>query len=100
MKDNLILLSDAYKCTHHLQTPPKTEVIYSYLESRGGRFPDTVVFGLQYYLKRYLAGPVIEQWMIEEADEVLGDLFGVDYFNRAGWQKIVDVHGGRLPVRI
>ena len=37
--------------THHLQYPPNAEVVYSYFESRGGKFPETVVFGLQYIIK-------------------------------------------------
>ena len=38
--------------------------------------------------------------MIEEADEFCKKMFGADYFNREGWQRIVDVHGGRIPIRI
>ena len=37
--------------THHLQYPPGTELVYSYFESRGGKFSETVFFGLQYILK-------------------------------------------------
>lgn len=99
-KRNFILAADFYKQTHHLQTPKGTQVIVSYLESRGGKFDETLFFGLQGYIKDYLVGVVIEQWMIEEADELLKEGFGFDYFNRAGWQRIVDVHGGRLPIKI
>ena len=43
---NLALLSDSYKFSHHVQYPPGTSLVYSYLESRGGVFPETVFFGL------------------------------------------------------
>ncbi|MEM7111867.1 MAG: nicotinate phosphoribosyltransferase [Chloroflexota bacterium] len=97
---NIILTTDAYKQTHWLQYPPKTERVYSYLESRGGRFDETVFFGLQYYLKAYLEGVVVEPWMIDEAEDFCQKLFGADYFNRAGWDYIVREHNGRLPLRI
>lgn len=57
--ENLILLADAYKYSHHKLYYPGTNKIYSYLESRGGLFDHTVFFGLQYYLKHYLEGEVI-----------------------------------------
>jgi nicotinamide phosphoribosyltransferase len=58
-QENLILLADAYKYAHHKLYYPGTSRIYSYLESRGGVFDQTVFFGLQYYLKHYLEGQVI-----------------------------------------
>jgi nicotinamide phosphoribosyltransferase len=45
------LRSDSYKVTHWRQYPPGTTEVYSYLESRGGRCPQTVFFGLQPYLR-------------------------------------------------
>nr|VZI33040.1 unnamed protein product [Spirometra erinaceieuropaei] len=53
---NLICFSDSYKVSHYLQYPKGTTEVYSYFESRGGKFPETVFFGLQYIIKRYLAG--------------------------------------------
>ncbi len=58
MQQNLLLMTDSYKFTHWRQYPPGTERVYSYIESRGGMFAETVFFGLQYYLKRYLQGEV------------------------------------------
>jgi len=98
--DNMVLKSDAYKQTHWMQYPPGTENVYSYFESRGGLFPETMFFGLQYLLKRHLQGVVITQEMIEEADEECRKMFGQDYFNRKGWERILDEHGGRLPIEI
>ena len=100
-KNNFIKLSDAYKLTHWKQYPKKTQIISSYLESRGGLFDGTIVFGLQYFIKEYLEGPVLEQWMIDEAGAFAAEVFGTDdLFNYEGWQRLLDKHQGRLPVRI
>ena len=99
--ENRILLTDSYKVTHWLQYPPGTERVYSYLESRGGRFEEVVFFGLQYVLERYLAGAVVAREHIDEAEAFFADHFGSrDYFNRSGWEHIVERYGGRLPVAI
>jgi nicotinamide phosphoribosyltransferase len=98
---NILLLTDSYKVSHHKQYPPGTQVVYSYLESRGGEFPETVFFGLQYLLEEYLAGVVVTPERIDAAEELFAQHFPHgSFFHRAGWQHILDVHGGRLPVRI
>lgn len=97
---NLIISTDSYKITHWKQYPPGAQHIYSYLESRGGEFEKTVFFGLQYYLKEYFEGKVVTQEDIEEASQLCEMHFGQPVFNRDGWQRIVDVHGGRLPISI
>ena len=51
MHYNLLLDTDSYKASHWLQYPPGTEGMYSYLESRGGRYGQTLFFGLQYLLR-------------------------------------------------
>ena len=99
--DNLILLTDSYKVSHHKQYPPGTSVVYSYFESRGGRFDAVVFFGLQYYLDRYLSGAVVRAADIDAAEQFFAAHFRrPDVFNRRGWEHIVRVHGGRLPVSI
>ena len=97
---NFLLRTDSYKFTHWKQYPPGTTRIYSYLESRGGMFPNTVFFGLQYYLKHYLAGPRFIASDIDQADEFCRQHFGADLFNRKGWRRMLEKHGGTLPVRI
>jgi nicotinamide phosphoribosyltransferase len=97
MRYNLILDVDSYKASHWLQYPPHTTAMYSYLESRGGKYPVTVFFGLQYILKQYLAHP-IEPWMVEEAATFFA-AHGVP-FNHEGWRYIAEDLKGRLPVRI
>lgn len=101
LSDNIILMTDAYKHTHWLQMPPDTKKLYSYFESRGGVYSYTVFFGLQMILKKYLCGQVVTQEKIEEADKFCKEVFGTDkYFNRKGWQHILDKHDGYLPLII
>lgn len=99
MEDNIILLADSYKITHHKQYPPGTSRLKSYFESRGGKWDRSVFFGLQYILRRWLCKRVTQE-MVEEADALLSPHFGADFFNRAGWEHIIKQHGGRLPLRI
>jgi nicotinamide phosphoribosyltransferase len=94
---NLILNTDSYKVSMFKQYPAGTTGVYSYIESRGGRYDRTVFFGLQAFIKEYLLAP-ITQSDIDIADEIL-TLHG-EPFNRAGWQYILDKHNGYLPVVI
>jgi len=92
--------TDAYKLTHWIQYPKGTRTVYSYLESRGGLFPETVVFGIQYYLKKYLAGKVITNETIDEAIVDSEEIFGFKYFNENGFRHIANDLGGMLPLEI
>ena len=94
---NLILNTDSYKVSMFKQYPAGTTGVYSYIESRGGRYDRTVFFGLQAFIKEYLLEP-ITQSDIDIADEIL-TAHG-EPFNRAGWQYILDNHAGYLPVVI
>jgi len=99
---NICTLTDSYKLGHHQQYPPGTQRVYSYFESRlGAKFPETVFFGLQYIMKRYLAGQVVTREKIEKAARLSAAHFGNDsIFNRDMWEHILAKHDGRLPVRI
>ncbi len=77
--------------THHKQYPPGTTHVYSYFESRGGKFPSTVFFGLQYIIKRWLEGPVVTKEKIAEAKEVYKNHFGQELFNEDGWTYVAEV---------
>jgi nicotinamide phosphoribosyltransferase len=94
---NIILNTDSYKVSMFKQYPAGTTGVYSYIESRGGRYDRTVFFGLQAFIKEYLLEP-ITQSDIDIADEIL-TAHG-EPFNRAGWQYILDKHNGYLPVVI
>ncbi|KRY67928.1 Nicotinamide phosphoribosyltransferase [Trichinella pseudospiralis] len=99
--ENVLYLADSYKVTHYNQYPPQTTKIYSYFECRGGKFEDVCFFGLQYVLKRWMVGCVVNHQMIDEAKEFYKKHFtGLDVFNENGWRYIVDYHKGRLPLRI
>lgn len=94
---NLILNADSYKCSHWKQYPANTRNVFSYIESRGGKFKKSVMFGLQHTLKEYLTKPITMS-DIDEAARFLA-IHG-EPFNREGWEYILNVHGGYLPVSI
>ena len=97
---NLVLATDSYKFTHWKQYPPGTEYVYSYLESRGGMFPRTLFFGLQYYLLEYLSGAVASAEDVAEARRFVDAHIAPGVFNFEGWMHVVNRHQGRLPVLI
>lgn len=94
---NVIFDTDAYKASHWKQYPPGTTSMFSYIEARGGKHDRTVFFGLQYIIKRYLTQRVTTK-MVKEAKAFYAK-HGVP-FNEEGWMHIVNVCGGKLPVRI
>jgi len=102
--NNLVLLGDAYKYSHHKFYEDGMTNMYSYMESRGGRFSETIFYGLQIFLKEFLEGVAITQADLDEANDYLGTEYGVfgreDVFDKSKFQYIIDVHGGRLPIRI
>jgi len=105
--NNIVMLTDSYKVTHHLQYPPGTTKVYSYFECRGGEYRDVCFFGLQYFLKKYMVGPVVTMDKIKVAEEYFKihfshPVWGLDekLFNRASWEHIIKKHGGKLPVEI
>ncbi len=99
--NNLILMTDSYKLSHYKQYPEGTEYIMSYFESRGGKFDEVVFYGLQYYIKKYLLGVVVTKEKIDEAKSYYDLHFGNNkIFYNEGWEYILNVHGGCLPVEI
>ena len=98
--ENLILLTDSYKFTHWKQYPNGTTKVYSYLESRGGKFDNTLFYGLQYFIKKYLSGKVVTDEKIRQAKKFVDSHLGPGFFNENGWLHILEKHNGRLPIRI
>lgn len=94
---NFILNSDSYKMSHFLFYPENTTEVYSYMESRGGKYPKTLFFGLQGFLKEYLQTPITRE-DIEYARDFAKE-HGVP-FNDDGWYRILFEHGGIMPVEI
>ncbi len=97
LKNNLLLMTDSYKASHFLQYPHGTEYVSSYIESRGGKWPVTVFFGLQMFIKEYLTKPITSA-MIDEAEEFWSG--HGEPFNRSGWERIRDIWAGYMPVKI
>jgi nicotinamide phosphoribosyltransferase len=97
LSENPILDTDSYKFSHWLQYPPNTTRLVDYLESRGGKYPYTVFFGLRYILERYLSIRITQE-MVEEA-KALASAHGVP-FNYEGWSFIAQNLKGKLPIRI
>jgi len=95
---NPILATDSYKHSHFLQYPPEMRALSAYVEARANIFSDRVLFlGLQPFLLDYLARPITPA-DVEEAQAITA-AHGIP-FNRAGWERIVAVHGGCFPLSI
>jgi nicotinamide phosphoribosyltransferase len=97
MLDNPITATDSYKVSHWGQYPKDVTSMYSYFESRGGRYASTCFFGLQYYLLHYLLQPITKAH-VDEAD-IFFQKHG-EPFNREGWEYLIEKYNGRFPVRI
>ena len=97
MKQSIILNVDSYKVSMDQMYPPNTTHVYSYIESRGGIYPETLFFGIQAFIKEYLVKPITQ----EEIDhaELFWGLHG-EVFNKDNWQHILDIHNGYLPLVI
>lgn len=94
---NIIMNADSYKFSQFNQYPEGTEYVYSYIESRGGKYDETVFFGLQAFIQEYLRDPITMD-MIDEAEAII-TAHG-EPFNREGWEYILYHHEGYLPVEI
>lgn len=97
MNYNPILNTDSYKPSHWLQMPVGSEEQFSYIEARGGIYPYSVFAGLQPFLKKFLSVPVTKEHIAFAEDRLAQH--GVP-FNKSGWTKLVEQHGGLFPVRI
>ena len=101
MNNNILLQTDSYKAGHAGLYPEDVTGLYAYFESRGGLYPQTVFFGLQYYLQEYLEGVRVTRALIREAESFWKAHFGRDdYFDASRWERLLDAHGGKLPLRI
>lgn len=92
-----ILNVDSYKWGMYLQYPKGTEIVYSYIESRGNKENELVMFGMNYYLKKYLSNPITKQDV--DFYVKLAKAHG-DPVNEEGWNYILEKHNGKLPVVI
>src|SRR4051812_31884748 len=98
--ESLIQSADSYKVTHWKSMAENTTGVYSYLESRGGKFTETVFFGLQYLIMKYLMNPITKA-QIDKAEKRFIQHFGDNkVFNRGAWEYILSKYNGYLPLRI
>uniref|UniRef100_A0A671LSC3 Nicotinamide phosphoribosyltransferase n=1 Tax=Sinocyclocheilus anshuiensis TaxID=1608454 RepID=A0A671LSC3_9TELE len=96
-------LLSSFQITHYKQYPPSVSKVYSYFECRhkkGGQYNEVVFFGLQYLLKKYLAGRVVTEEKIQEAKVFYQMHFKQSVFDEEGWRKVLEKYDGRLPIRI
>ncbi len=96
---SIVTKTDSYKHSHYLVLPKNTTMMYSYVESRRGMYPYDLFFGLQAYLKKYLSKPFTKEDIDIAERRVNAHIPGMQ-FNRAGWEHILNKHGGFMPVRI
>lgn len=97
MNRSIVLNTDSYKASMWNQYPKNTSGVFSYIESRGGMYDKTVMFGLQAFIKEYLTKPVTQE-DINFAEKFFG-MHG-EPFNKEGWQLLLDRYNGKLPIRI
>ena len=97
--------TDAYKAGHFLQLPPGAEATRFYIAPRRPfrqDFTDYVVFGIRYFIEKYMQTPITMQ-DIEESKKIWDffNLGGKPYaFPVEGFKKIVTEYDGYLPVSI
>jgi nicotinamide phosphoribosyltransferase len=59
--DSILMNTDSYKVGMEQQYPEGTEQVYSYIESRGGKHQELVMFGIQAFIREYLSTPFTEE---------------------------------------
>lgn len=97
MDYNPILDTDSYKLSHFLGYPDDVTNVYSYAESRGGAYGETLFFGLQPYIMRLVENPVTAEHITEART------FAADHgepFNEDDWWAILRDYDGNLPLLI
>lgn len=93
--NNFFLQTDSYKLSHFNQYPAGTTKVYSYIESRGGQFDETLFFGLQKAIQEINDNfPSMED--VEEANS-FAKIHGTP-FNYEGAKALVEL--GYLPIKI
>lgn len=108
-----MLLTDGYKLGHRLMYPSNMTKLYSNLTPRGKKYlPEAtegaVVFGIQYYIKKYLIKDfnecffnLPEEVVVEHYRSLLTSYLGKETADMIGVDHIQDLHRlGYLPIRI
>ncbi len=96
---NPILRRDSYKMSHFAFLDPEVTFMSAYMEMRKDTraWKDYVFFGMQAFLHDYMLQRITKADVEHAADFCRRH---GEPFNYAGWTRIVDVHGGYMPVEI
>lgn len=96
----LLTRADSYKHGHYKMMKPSVTWASCYLEARWGKFP--VCFaGIQGLLKRYFWDLDLHPITMEHVRYAESRIQKHSpAFNRAGWERIVNKHGGYIPMKI
>ena len=110
---NALLLTDGYKLGHRLMYPSNMTKLYSNFTPRGNKYlPEAtegaVVFGIQYYIKKYLIHDfnkyffnIPEEEVVEHYRSLLTSYLGEEVAGMIGIDHVRDLHKlGYLPIRI
>lgn len=110
MSKESILLTDGYKLDHRRQYPEGTEFVYSNWTPRSCQyFPEanegTVVFGIEYFIKKYLLEEFNKNFFNRTKEEVIEEFSRrINTFlgpNQVGIEHISALHDlGYLPIEI
>lgn len=108
-----ILLTDGYKLDHRRQYPEGTEYVYATFIPRTNQwYPEayegSVVFGIQYFIKKYLIEEFTNNFfnlplqdILDAYDRRIKTFLGQDAFDAIGHKHIEELHNlGYLPIRI
>jgi nicotinamide phosphoribosyltransferase len=96
LQPNPILKCDSYKFSHFALFPKNITGMFSYMEARI-KSETIVPFGVQMWIQKNLMTPITMS-NVDEAEAFA--LAHGEPFNRQGWEKIVNVYDGYLPVTI
>ena len=99
LRISLICRVDSYKFSHYLAYPAGITAMTSYGEARMSGTQAIVPFGMQMLIKRYLSQS-ITMADVDAAEQFALAHFGRPLFDRAAWERVVTMYGGRLPLII
>lgn len=94
---DLIMKSDSYKIGMKNQYPSGITEVYSFIESRGGKFDEVVLMGVKSFCDRYLNNPLTKEDIreLEKFFELRPEPFDAQAF-----RALLDVNCGFLPLEI
>lgn len=98
LTNNLVADTDLYKYCHWRFINQKLQKEYSYMEARhGAKYPETLFFGLDPIIQRYLMQPVTKE-DLAMASAISIAAIGYDAVDHKTWERVVEL--GYLPITI